>query len=104
MTGRIWLTILLCGAGTVAMRSSLLLAAHRLTELPPLVERLLRQIPPAALAAIVVPALLRPDGEFTLWSAELAAGVVAALVAWRTRSAALTLVVGLGVLVILDAL
>ncbi len=32
-----------------------------------------------------------------------AAGVIAALVAWRTRNVALTLVVGMGVLVVLDA-
>ena len=34
----------------------------------------------------------------------LAAGLVAALVAWRTRNAILTLVVGMAVLIALDAL
>ena len=100
----VWVAILLCGVGTFAMRASFLVAAHRLTNVPPFIERLLRQIPPAALASIVVPALLRPDGEFSLWSPELAAGLLATLVAWRTRSSALTLVVGLGALVLLDAL
>ena len=101
---RVWVAILLCGVGTFAMRASFLLAAHRLTDVPPFVERLLRQIPPAALASIVVPALVRPEGHLDFWSAELAAGLLAALIAWRTRSAALTLVVGLAALVILDAM
>ena len=67
-------------------------------------ERILRQIPAAALASIVVPAFVRPDGRFSLWTPELAAGALAALVAWRTRSSILTLVVGMVVLVALDAL
>ena len=58
-----WAAILLAGAGTFLMRASFLLAAHRLAEVPEGVQRVLRQIPPAALAALVVPALLRPEGE-----------------------------------------
>ena len=85
------------------MRASFLLAARRLAEVPPGVQRVLRQIPPAALASIVVPALLRPDGELDLWQPELAAGVVAGLVGWRTRTTALTLVVGMGLLFALAA-
>jgi branched-subunit amino acid transport protein len=99
---RVWVTILLAGAGTYAMRASFLLAADRLARVPPGIERLLRQIPPAALASLVVPALLRPHGELDLFSPRLLAGVLAALVAWRTRNVAVTLVVGMGVLVLLD--
>jgi branched-subunit amino acid transport protein len=62
-------------------------------RLPP--GRLLRQIPPAALASIVVPALLRPEGHLDLFQPRLAAGVAAAVVAWRTRNVGLTLAVGL---------
>lgn len=101
---RVWTTILLAGAGTFAMRASFVAVAHRLTELPPLVHRILRQIPPAALASLVLPALVRPEGSFDLFQARLAAGVIAGVVAWRTRNAALTLVVGMGVLLILREL
>lgn len=101
---RIWATILLAGAGTFAMRASFLLAARRLATVPPGVDRILRQIPPAALAAIVVPALLRPGGELGIVQARLAAGLVAAVVAWKTRSSAITLVVGIGLLSLLEAL
>ena len=77
------------------------MAAHRLVDVPASVQRVLRQIPPAALASIVFPALLRPDGYLDLWQPELAAGSLAAVVFWRTRSTALTLVIGMGVLVAL---
>lgn len=100
---RAWLALVLSGAGTYAMRASFLAFAHRLTQVPPVAARLLRQIPPAALAAIVVPALVRPEGHLDLAQPRLAAGVVAAVVAWRTRSVALTLVVGMAVLVALEA-
>jgi branched-subunit amino acid transport protein len=93
--------IILAAIGTYAMRAAFLVAAHRLTDVPAPVQRVLRQIPPAALAAIVVPDLLRPRDHLDLWSGELAAGVIAALVFWRTRSTALTLVVGMAVLVAL---
>lgn len=99
-----WATILLAGLGTFAMRASFLAFAHRLADVPPGVQRLLRQIPPAALASIVVPALLRPQGEIDLFQARFVAGAVAALIAWRTRNIALTLVVGIGLVMLIDAL
>lgn len=101
---RIWVAIVLSGAGTFAMRAAFLAVAHRLVVVPPLVQRLLRQIPPAALASLVVPALLRPEGHLDVTQARLWAGLIAAAVAWRTRSTVLTLVVGMGVLLMLRAL
>ena len=104
MSGRVWTGILLAGVGTYAMRASFLAFAHRMAAVPPGVQRVLRQIPPAALASIVVPALLRPGGELGLWQPRLAAGLLAAVVAWRTRNVALTLLVGMVALVVLEAL
>lgn len=101
---RVWAVILVAGAGTYAMRSSFLAVAHRLAEVPPWLSRILRQIPPAAMAAIVVPALLRPYGEFDLFQVRLLAGIAAAAVAWKTRNVGLTLVAGMGILVLLEAL
>jgi branched-subunit amino acid transport protein len=100
---RVWVAILLSAAGTFAMRASFLGAAHRLVVVPPAVQRLLRQIPPAALASLVVPALLRPHGHIDVTQARLYAGIIAALVAWRTRSTILTLVVGMGILLVVQA-
>lgn len=101
---RIWTTIVLAGVGTFAMRASFLAAARRMADVPKPVQRLLRQIPPAALASLVVPALLRPDGALDLLQGRLLAGLLAAAVAWRTRNTVLTLVVGLGSLMVIEAL
>jgi branched-subunit amino acid transport protein len=103
VTSRIWIAIVGAGIGTYAMRASFLVFAHRLADVPPSVQRLLRQIPPAALASIVVPGLLRPEGHLDLWQPRFLAGVVAGLVAWRTRNIALTLVVGIGIVMLIDA-
>jgi branched-subunit amino acid transport protein len=100
----VWTAIIAAGIGTFAMRASFLAFAHRLSEVPPAVQRVLRQIPPAALASIVIPAFVRPHGQFDLFQPRMAAGLLATLVAWRTRNIALTLVVGMGALMILDAL
>jgi branched-subunit amino acid transport protein len=99
-----WWAVIGAGVGTFAMRASFLAFAHRLADVPPGVQRVLRQIPPAALASIVLPALLRPEGELDLAQPRLLAGIVAALVAWRTRNVALTLGVGIGLVMLLDAL
>ena len=101
---RVWITIVVAGAGTFAMRASFIAFAHRLTTVPPGVRRLLRQIPPAALASLVLPAFLRPHGSLDLIQARFLAGALATYVAWRTNSVALTLVVGMATVVLLGAL
>lgn len=99
-----WSTILFAGLGTFAMRASFLAFAHRLADVPPKLQRLLRQIPPAALASIVLPALVRPEGQLDLLHGRVLAGAVAVVVAWKTRNIALTLVVGIGLVMLIDAL
>jgi branched-subunit amino acid transport protein len=104
MTDQIAVAIVFSAIGTYGMRASFLAFAHRLADVPPGIQRLLRQIPPAALASIVVPALLRPEGTVDVLQPRLIAGVAAALVAWKTRNTALTLVVGMGLVMLIDAL
>lgn len=99
---RVWIAIVATGIGTFAMRASFLAVADRLADVPPPIQRLLRQIPPAALASIVLPALLRPEGTVDVTHPRLAAGLLAALVAWRTKNVALTLTVGMAVVMLLD--
>ena len=101
---KVWLVIVITGAGTYAMRASFLAFAQRLAHVPPGMARLLRQIPPAALAALVLPALVRPEGELDLLQPRMLAGTLASLVAWRTRNVALTLVAGMALLFALQAL
>lgn len=97
-----WLAIVLAGAGTYAQRASFLAFAHRLTEVPAAAARILRQIPAAVLAALVVPALVRPEGTLDLWQPRLIAGVLAAVVSWKTRSVGATLAVGMIAVVVLE--
>lgn len=100
----VWVAIVAAGAGTYLFRASFLSVADRLVDLPRPVTRVLEQIPPAAFAALVLPALLRPEGSLDLWQPRLLAGAVAAAVVWRTRNVGLTLVVGMGVLIALEQL
>ena len=100
----VWATILIAGAGTFAMRASFIAAADRLVDVPPWAQRILRQIPPAALASLVVPALVRPEGELDLTHPRCIAGIAAAVVAWRTNNVLATLAVGMGLVVLLQNL
>ena len=92
---RAWLVILLGGLATFSIRASFLLVARRLTSLPSWAGEALRMIPAAALAALALPALLRPEVAFQPLGPRALAGALALLVAWRTRSVLLTIVVGL---------
>ena len=63
-------------------------------EVPPLLRRWLRYVPPAVLAALVVPAALAPRGKLEI-GLQAWAVVVGAIVAWRTRSVLWTILGGL---------
>jgi len=95
----LWLTIIGIGLLTFAYRFSLIFFMERI-QLPPWIERALRFVPVAALTAITVPELIVQQGalDFTWHNARLLAGIVAVLVAWRTQSVLLTLVLGMGCL------
>jgi branched-subunit amino acid transport protein len=99
-----WPAIVLGGAGTYLIRASFLGFARKFDEVPQSVQRVLRQIPPAVLAALVLPSFLAPEGSIDLWTPELVAGLIAAAVGWRTKSIAWTLLVGLAAVVILREL
>jgi len=85
------------GVVTFLIRLSFIIAWGRF-EMPPLVRRSLRFVPPAVLSAIILPELLRPNSapiDLSLGNARWIAGLVAALIAWRTRNALLTIVTGM---------
>ena len=86
---------------TFAARYPVLALVGRL-QLPTRVLRALRFVPPAVLTAIVVPEMLIRDGDFALRpdNAYLVAGVVAALVSWRTKNLLLTISLGMGVFLV----
>lgn len=96
---RLWLTMLGMGALTYGIRLSFILLWGKIA-LPPTVQRGLRFVPVAVLSAIIFPEILRHGGAWNVspLNPRLLAGVIAALVAWRTRSAMLTIVVGMAAL------
>ena len=72
--------------------------------LPDRVFRALRYVPPAVLAAIIAPAVLMPDGQtidFSPTNSYLVAGVIAGLIAWRTKNLLLTIVLGMAIFLLL---
>ncbi len=103
----VWLTIVGMGVVTLAIRLFPILMLNWI-DLPPLVRRALRYVPPAVLSAIILPELLRPapDGalDISLANVRLLAGVIAGLVAWRTRNVILTIAVGMAALWLLQAI
>jgi branched-subunit amino acid transport protein len=81
---------------TFAVRYPILALLGRI-PLPEPVFRALKYVPPAVLAAIVLPAILMPAGEIDVRPTNdyLVAGIIAGLLAWRTRSVLLTIVFGM---------
>lgn len=101
----IWLAIAIGGVGTFLIRASFLFLFERYGDVPPRAKRLLRFVPSAVLAALVVPAVLAPRGEVTvLGNDRLLAAALAALVAWRTENILATIATGLVALVVVQAL
>lgn len=100
-----WALVVLCGLGTWMLRASFIQLAGAF-QVPRWLSRALRYVPPAVLAALVMPALVQADTLFTSdwdWTRP-AAGVVAVVVAAWTRRIVLTLVVGMAALWIFMAL
>jgi branched-subunit amino acid transport protein len=95
----IWITIIISGLLTFAIRLSFILVLGRM-KVPDSFTRALRFVPAAVLSAIILPEMVRPGGELNLSIANprLLAGLVAALIAWRTKNILLTIVAGMGAL------
>ena len=105
MTGTaLWLTLLGMGLITYGIRLSMILLLGRV-RISEDWQRALRLVPPSVLSAIIFPELLRPAGslDISLGNARLLAGIIAAVVAWRTKNALLTIGVGMAALWILQA-
>ncbi len=101
-TTAVVVALVLTGLGTLAVRGSALVFADRLSDVSPRTQTVLSMIPPATLAALVAPALLRPEGTFAPLGPQALAGLVALAVAWRTRNLLATIVVGLVAVVALE--
>ena len=101
----VWLLICVIGIGTFGLRFTLIALADRGDRIPDSIQRALRFIPPAVLAAIAAPAFLLVDDaiDVTTSNLRLFAGLLAYLVAWRTKSVLWTIISGMVALWILQA-
>jgi branched-subunit amino acid transport protein len=97
---RLWLVVVGAAAGSYLLRVSFITLFGRIDEVPPRVKRVLSFVPPAVLAALVLPELVLQDGALALsvGNDRLIAGGVAAVVAWYTEDMLPTVVVGMAVL------
>lgn len=102
---RLWLIILGMVVVTYGVRLSVIALLGE-ASLPESVNRALRFVPPAALSAIVFPALFMPGGKLdvSFGNERLLAGIAAAVIAWRTKSALLAIGAGMVLLWLLEAL
>ncbi|WP_265109048.1 AzlD domain-containing protein [Halosolutus halophilus] len=93
----IWGVIVAIGVATFAVRFSFIYLFGRISEMPTRLQKLLRFVPAAVLAALVAPALvtLGPTVQATLLDEHLLAGAVAAAVAWRTENVFATIATGM---------
>jgi len=91
----LWAVILGGMLVTYVTRLSIVLIGS--DRLPARLRAALRFVPPAVLSALIVPALVRPEGslDFSFENTVLVAGILAGLVAWRTRNPWLTIASGL---------
>lgn len=101
----LWGIIAGVAIGTFLLRLSFIELWKWMT-VPPLLVRALHYVPPAVLAALVLPVLLRSGGSIDLTpdNLRLYAALPAAVVAWYSRNMLLTLGVGMGALWTLQAL
>lgn len=95
----LWGMFLAVGIGTFIMRLSFVELYGR-WRIPTLLSRALVYVPASVLASLVLPAVVYPGGEarLVLENPQIPAAIIAAWVAWKTRSTVLTLVAGMAAL------
>lgn len=93
----VWVAIAVVALGTWGFRVSFVVLFGYLDTVPPRVDRILRFIPPAVIAAIVGPSVLLAEGSLAVTPANerLLAGLVGVAVAWYTEDMFVTIAAGM---------
>ena len=101
--GILWIVITVSGLLTFAIRLSFILLLDKI-KISILIEQALRFVPLTVLAAIIAPALFLPRGtlDLSLSNTRLIAGIIAILIAWRTKNVFLTIIIGMACLLLLQ--
>jgi len=89
-----WVVVILAGIATFAMRF-VFIALFGVITVPPLLERALRYVAPAVLAALAAPAIIAPDMTFAPTNPFVPAAIIGGLAAWYTKSIGAAILVGL---------
>jgi branched-subunit amino acid transport protein len=99
----LWFILIAIGLITYATRLSFILLFGRIS-LPSTVQQMLRYVPPTVLSAIIFTELLVREGvvDLSMNNARLLAGLIAALVAWRTHNILLTIAAGMAALFLMQ--
>jgi branched-subunit amino acid transport protein len=102
---KLWLVMICGGLLTYLTRLSFIALAEKV-QFPIWLQRSLRYVPPAVLSAIIFQEVLIYSGklELTFQNDRLFAGLLAALVGWKSRNTLLTIAVGMAALLILQAI
>ena len=101
----IWLIIIITGVITYGIRLSfIILFKHK--DIPPTLQRWLKYVPPAVFAAIIFPEIFVYNGSVDIspGNPRLVAGLIAALVAWRTKNVLLTILIGMATLLLVQVI
>jgi len=101
----LWLFFLTIGLGTFLLRFSFIYLFGKV-DMPDWLKRALHYVPVSVLAALVFPALISPAGspDISPGNVRLLAGLGGALVAWKTRNVLWTIMVGMVLLWVVQAL
>lgn len=80
------------------------LVIFRYTGIPNWLEEWLRHVPTAVLTALIIPALILPKGQIDLtWSNHyLVAGIISAVIAYKSRNIIMTIGMGMATILCLN--
>lgn len=99
-----WLLITIIGALTLAERLSFVLLVGQ-RDMPVWATKALRYVPATALTALALPAIMLTDNTVDLsFNPKILAGIIAILVAWRTKNVLMTISAGMATFWIMRAL
>lgn len=94
----LWTVILSVGVATFLIRFSFVwLLGNR--KVNSTVQKILQFVPPAVLAALIAPSfLLTADARFSMDNQRMWAGLIAALIAWKSKNVMYTILTGFFIL------
>lgn len=91
----LWLIIVAIGIGTFLIRFSFIWLLGR-SKVHPTLQKILQFVPPAVLSALILPSFIFPQqAAFTFENDRMWAGLIAALIAWKSKNVLFTICAGL---------